>query len=88
MVYVQQGSLGALEQHSPTVCDGVVDSPGGIGDVVPEQPPIFRIALDNGLSFQWRLAVDLLQQKILLLQGGADGPLEDIIVQQGIGTDA
>ena len=88
VVDVEQGRLGALEQHLLALAERVPDVQGGVGDPGPQGLGVGGVLLDDRLGVQRQAVVDLGQQRVALAQHGLDLLGQDPRVEQVLDADA
>ena len=72
MVDVEQGALGAFQQHGFAGLQRGVEQQPGVGDAVPETLRLFQQGVDHLVRVQRLAVVDLDQDLVLEFQRGLD----------------
>ena len=88
VVDVEQRALRALEQDGLALAHGVVQHLAGLGHVRLEDAGVRQVLLADLLDRVGVQAVDLLQDGVLLDEGGFDLQAEDLLVHEVLDADA
>ncbi len=87
VVDVEQGGLGALEDHRLAGVERVVDQARGVGDVLLQAAAVEQVLLGDRLEVERRVALEFAQLLGLGLERGDDLLLEDLLVEHVLHPD-